>query len=129
MRSRIGPGKSTVIGALAVLICSGNAAGQARPLAGGDVPKIYERLLRSEEHTSELQSPVHLVCRLLLEKKKRLCYCLLACAGAVCLGFPLTMFFGCCEPVVVSAVARLRVSDVGAGRCPLCVFRWCAVSG
>src|SRR5690348_17442773 len=28
-------------------------------------------LLRSEEHTSELQSPVHLVCRLLLEKKKK----------------------------------------------------------
>src|SRR5258708_26690085 len=27
---------------------------------------------RSEEHTSELQSPDHLVCRLLLEKKKRL---------------------------------------------------------
>src|SRR5690348_17375478 len=26
---------------------------------------------RSEEHTSELQSPVHIVCRLLLEKKKR----------------------------------------------------------
>src|SRR5258708_18541068 len=29
--------------------------------------KTYER---SEEHTSELQSPDHLVCRLLLEKKK-----------------------------------------------------------
>src|SRR6476660_10111123 len=28
-------------------------------------------LLRSEEHTSELQSPDHLVCRLLLEKKKK----------------------------------------------------------
>src|SRR5690348_17765210 len=28
-------------------------------------------LARSEEHTSELQSPVHLVCRLLLEKKKK----------------------------------------------------------
>src|SRR5690348_17499974 len=28
-------------------------------------------LPRSEEHTSELQSPVHLVCRLLLEKKKQ----------------------------------------------------------
>src|SRR4051812_47344592 len=28
---------------------------------------------RSEEHTSELQSHVNLVCRLLLEKKKRLC--------------------------------------------------------
>src|SRR5438876_1886220 len=27
--------------------------------------------IRSEEHTSELQSPVHLVCRLLLEKKKK----------------------------------------------------------
>src|SRR5690348_18302602 len=28
-------------------------------------------ITRSEEHTSELQSPVHLVCRLLLEKKKK----------------------------------------------------------
>src|SRR2546426_2984873 len=28
------------------------------------------RLVRSEEHTSELQSPCNLVCRLLLEKKK-----------------------------------------------------------
>jgi len=33
---------------------------------------LWERALthRSEEHTSELQSPDHLVCRLLLEKKK-----------------------------------------------------------
>src|SRR5438552_6412053 len=30
-----------------------------------------EAPLRSEEHTSELQSPDHLVCRLLLEKKKK----------------------------------------------------------
>src|SRR5258708_24804315 len=29
------------------------------------------RLVRSEEHTSELQSPDHLVCRLLLEKKNK----------------------------------------------------------
>src|SRR2546426_7529717 len=29
-----------------------------------------ERAVRSEEHTSELQSPCNLVCRLLLEKKK-----------------------------------------------------------
>src|SRR5438552_10221367 len=28
-------------------------------------------IIRSEEHTSELQSPDHLVCRLLLEKKKK----------------------------------------------------------
>src|SRR3989442_8283213 len=35
-------------------------------------PKTRKRLalLRSEEHTSELQSRPHLVCRLLLEKKK-----------------------------------------------------------
>src|SRR5207244_8787075 len=30
------------------------------------------KVIRSEEHTSELQSPDHLVCRLLLEKKKEL---------------------------------------------------------
>src|SRR5437764_8219958 len=30
-----------------------------------------DSLLRSEEHTSELQSPMYLVCRLLLEKKKK----------------------------------------------------------
>src|SRR5690348_17634313 len=36
---------------------------------GGDDPDVTHGA-RSEEHTSELQSPVHLVCRLLLEKKK-----------------------------------------------------------
>src|SRR5258708_11459231 len=36
--------------------------------------KNHPRKLRSEEHTSELQSPDHLVCRLLLEKKKELEY-------------------------------------------------------
>src|SRR5256885_10489912 len=35
----------------------------------GDDPHVALRLLRSEEHTSELQSPCNLVCRLLLEKK------------------------------------------------------------
>src|SRR5258708_22293831 len=33
--------------------------------------RLVERA-RSEEHTSELQSPDHLVCRLLLEKKKKI---------------------------------------------------------
>src|SRR5258708_24650992 len=33
--------------------------------------RIFNRFPRSEEHTSELQSPDHLVCRLLLEKKKK----------------------------------------------------------
>src|SRR5438876_6375431 len=43
------------------LICGGRMTVLADPL-----------LTRSEEHTSELQSPVHLVCRLLLEKKKKI---------------------------------------------------------
>src|SRR5438477_7447407 len=41
-------------------------------LAQGKVtPVLYDKWVRSEEHTSELQSHVNLVCRLLLEKKKR----------------------------------------------------------
>src|SRR5438552_17674966 len=32
---------------------------------------VVSKEMRSEEHTSELQSPDHLVCRLLLEKKKK----------------------------------------------------------
>src|SRR5256885_3960314 len=38
------------------------------PLAMADPGRV--RQIRSEEHTSELQSPCNLVCRLLLEKKK-----------------------------------------------------------
>src|SRR5256885_5544320 len=34
-------------------------------------PSLVEEPVRSEEHTSELQSPCNLVCRLLLEKKKK----------------------------------------------------------
>src|SRR5437879_7469380 len=34
------------------------------------VPVSSTKSMRSEEHTSELQSPMYLVCRLLLEKKK-----------------------------------------------------------
>src|SRR3989454_6740631 len=41
------------------------ALGRSRELA------LPERASRSEEHTSELQSPCNLVCRLLLEKKKK----------------------------------------------------------
>src|SRR2546427_1769032 len=37
----------------------------------GRVPADYVRRQRSEEHTSELQSQSNLVCRLLLEKKKK----------------------------------------------------------
>src|SRR2546422_1845223 len=48
------------------------------PCGGVDHVEVDERVVphdlalgRSEEHTSELQSRLHLVCRLLLEKKKR----------------------------------------------------------
>src|SRR5947208_10257023 len=44
---------------------TGPSAGTSRRRSG----KAYPH--RSEEHTSELQSPDHLVCRLLLEKKKK----------------------------------------------------------
>src|SRR5258708_24848976 len=40
------------------------------PAPGGVYRSVLKRQVRSEEHTSELQSPDHLVCRLLLEKKK-----------------------------------------------------------
>jgi len=42
--------------------------GQALDL---DIATAIGRAVRSEEHTSELQSPMYLVCRLLLEKKNR----------------------------------------------------------
>src|SRR5690348_17792684 len=42
--------------------------GPRDPARARERPQLHAA--RSEEHTSELQSPVHLVCRLLLEKKK-----------------------------------------------------------
>src|SRR3712207_8563196 len=52
-----------------------SAAGKSRHVAdvrsGGGSPGETSRRARSEEHTSELQSRQYLVCRLLLEKKKR----------------------------------------------------------
>src|SRR4051794_41600457 len=55
------------------LVAGGRVSGRSPPgsatkLTGSVTAQAGGR--RSEEHTSELQSPVHLVCRLLLEKKK-----------------------------------------------------------
>src|SRR2546422_2193645 len=51
-----------------------NASGAVSPAATGastrKFPSTKSTVTRSEEHTSELQSRLHLVCRLLLEKKK-----------------------------------------------------------
>src|SRR5438309_9252576 len=51
-----------------------HASGRLPAAAGGQLPHAREevRVGRSEEHTSELQSQFHLVCRLLLEKKKQI---------------------------------------------------------
>src|SRR5437763_4154686 len=43
----------------------------ARPLRIIQAAAVFAFCGRSEEHTSELQSPMYLVCRLLLEKKKK----------------------------------------------------------
>src|SRR2546426_4650361 len=47
------------------------SAGDATAPGGGRGGVLRGRAPRSEEHTSELQSPCNLVCRLLLEKKKK----------------------------------------------------------
>src|SRR2546422_7043922 len=47
------------------------AIGPGRPVLNRSNPPLSVRAIRSEEHTSELQSRLHLVCRLLLEKKKQ----------------------------------------------------------
>src|SRR2546426_8659510 len=52
-------GRGTILGTLAE-----SAAADGRQ-------RVRSRPFRSEEHTSELQSPCNLVCRLLLEKKKK----------------------------------------------------------
>src|SRR2546425_7189895 len=46
-------------------------------------PRPRRPVDRSEEHTSELQSLAYLVCRLLLEKKKKICVCLVCCARSI----------------------------------------------
>src|SRR5258708_21104746 len=61
---------------------AGRAAAGSSPISGaldrsGATPA---REHRSEEHTSELQSPDHLVCRLLLEKKKKTSHPSSSCA-------------------------------------------------
>src|SRR2546430_5934971 len=58
------------------------APGSPPPAAGGRGPR--GPVIRSEEHTSELQSQSNLVCRLLLEKKDHL-HELRGCDGAVSL--------------------------------------------
>src|SRR3712207_8512344 len=57
---------------------AGSPSYHTRPRGGSDEPAAAcggDRVPRSEEHTSELQSRQYLVCRLLLEKKKQKSLC------------------------------------------------------
>src|SRR5437870_6290633 len=78
------PVSEGVVTHISVAVDEHAAAGQVREHGAGisgwhfeakysgrvKVPAGYASAMRSEEHTSELQSRGHLVCRLLLEKKK-----------------------------------------------------------
>src|SRR5690348_18266296 len=66
-RSTLFPYTTLFRSPLAVMHCAPSSVNPTGPLTPGDFLGRW----RSEEHTSELQSPVHLVCRLLLEKKKK----------------------------------------------------------
>src|SRR2546426_2124857 len=78
---RSGCGKSTLLRLFAGLAhpAEGTVLYRGQPLDGvlGAAAMVFQSfallpwLTRSEEHTSELQSPCNLVCRLLLEKKKK----------------------------------------------------------
>src|SRR2546429_6965819 len=69
-------------------------AGAPGHQCGGARGRIGDRRqgARSEEHTSELQSRLHLVCRLLLEKKKKHPPCLYQCVTTQTPSHPLTAF-------------------------------------
>src|SRR2546428_14058342 len=57
--------------ALPICCCSGRPSPQGPSTSRRGCSRTYSRTSRSEEHTSELQSRSDLVCRLLLEKKKK----------------------------------------------------------
>src|SRR6266581_2092222 len=65
------PPRSTLFPSTTLFRSHVRAAPADRPIAPVRPAAAPRPDLRSEEHTSELQSPVQLVCRLLLEKKKK----------------------------------------------------------
>src|SRR5207244_11714749 len=66
-----GPALTAILGGHVDALASGPAVVLPHLKAGKLRAPRPSRRARSEEHTSELQSPDHLVCRLLLEKKKK----------------------------------------------------------
>src|SRR5258706_9355017 len=71
------------------------------------LPGHWEGDLRSEEHTSELQSLTNLVCRLLLEKKKHegsKAPCLAAAATSSSITFPISASSASFDPTGIGCV-------------------------
>src|SRR5260370_32330655 len=66
------PGTADIAGPLCCLVAATGKRPPRRPRLDADLTRIAVPPCRSEEHTSELQSHLNLVCRLLLEKKKSL---------------------------------------------------------
>src|SRR6266850_1751970 len=79
-----------------------------------EVTTVTAEIVRSEEHTSELQSPCNLVCRLLLEKKKMRIVCRRTVKR------PLLLFF----PQMCVKPRKLNVSGFPSPRC----FRFSAAN-
>src|SRR5260370_23484681 len=64
-------GNKVFIGSDTALVAPVRVGNGAYIAAGSTITANVPRCTRSEEHTSELQSHLNLVCRLLLEKKKK----------------------------------------------------------
>src|SRR5256885_7642002 len=71
LAERFTPHDPSVLRLLKMVADAARTAGEPAGVCGEMASEpLLAFLLRSEEHTSELQSPCNLVCRLLLEKKK-----------------------------------------------------------
>src|SRR5256885_4249566 len=73
---------------------------------------VGSKAIQSEEHTSELQSPCNLVCRLLLEKKKKHCH---ACSGH----FASTPGFSCRAAFLARRISQKLPVDAHLPPCRL----------
>src|SRR5256884_6851378 len=93
---------------LAILVQSSSAAGKSALMEAvlAMLPE-EQRVQRSEEHTSELQSRLHLVCRLLLEKKKEHLHHRLAPGEPIQLARPMDSLTPCCLQPQPSSPAQL----------------------
>src|SRR2546429_2541873 len=75
-RSLVRKGKVRYIGLSEASVTTIRRAHKVHPITAVQTENSLWTRDRSEEHTSELQSRLHLVCRLLLEKKKKYDHCI-----------------------------------------------------